>query len=342
MRFFLKNIIERKKLSENEIEENKAYYRYGDNNQGEINYDFIEYYIKRFDSFEKSKLLFKDEESRDLFDLLVLYRSLGYKYIKLPKNTHEYQQFIKTVDKDPKNATIVEQNYRPIRHKFFNLYKINDYDINVIATNGFLINFLFNKQYEFNRNRKICVEDQDVVIDCGACYGDTTVAFAKTVGRNGKVFAFEFVEKNLEIFYKNLELNKDIKNITLVKNALDKVSNNIISFQDNFASTSLRNKGNNQVETITIDDVAEKYNLEKVDFIKMDIEGYELNALIGAKDVINKYKPKLAISLYHKIDDFITIPEWIKSNFPFYDLYLEHHTIHSEETVLYAIKCEKE
>jgi len=71
-------------------------------------------------------------------------------------------------------------------------------------------------------------------------------------------------------------------------------------------------------------------------FIKMDIEGSEYEALIGAKDTISKYHPKLAISLYHKPEDLIQIPYYIKSLCPEYRFYLRLHSYYSEELILYA------
>jgi len=68
----------------------------------------------------------------------------------------------------------------------------------------------------------------------------------------------------------------------------------------------------------------------------MDIEGSELNALKGAEKVIKKYKPKLAICVYHDIDHFVSIPKYLNEIVPEYKFYLEHHTIHLGETVLYA------
>ncbi|MBK8611207.1 MAG: FkbM family methyltransferase [Chitinophagaceae bacterium] len=76
--------------------------------------------------------------------------------------------------------------------------------------------------------------------------------------------------------------------------------------------------------------------MDKVDFIKMDIEGAELNAIMGAKGTLVKYRPKLAIAIYHSLSDFYTIAEFIKSLDLGYKFYLQHTTIHAEETVLFA------
>lgn len=76
---------------------------------------------------------------------------------------------------------------------------------------------------------------------------------------------------------------------------------------------------------------------EKVTFLKMDVEGAELEALEGAKHIIAKYKPKLAISLYHKAEDLYVLPLWVKNLVPEYQLYIRHYSSWHYETVLYAV-----
>ena len=86
----------------------------------------------------------------------------------------------------------------------------------------------------------------------------------------------------------------------------------------------------------TIDAAVAKAAAPRVDFIKMDIEGSELAALRGAEETIRRWRPKLAISLYHRYEDFITIPAWIDALGLGYRFFLDHYSIHAEETVLYA------
>ena len=74
-----------------------------------------------------------------------------------------------------------------------------------------------------------------------------------------------------------------------------------------------------------------------VDLIKMDIEGSELKALEGAANTIKKYHPVLAVCVYHKKEDLITIPQYIKSLWPEYRLYLRNYSKYSQELVLYAL-----
>ena len=68
----------------------------------------------------------------------------------------------------------------------------------------------------------------------------------------------------------------------------------------------------------------------------MDIEGSETAALIGAIETIKKFKPKLAIAIYHSVDDLVNIPTWILNLDLDYEIFIGHYTIHAEETVCFA------
>jgi hypothetical protein len=76
---------------------------------------------------------------------------------------------------------------------------------------------------------------------------------------------------------------------------------------------------------------------EKFSFIKMDLEGWELSALRGSERHIAKDNPILAISVYHSIDDFWTIPKYITSVNNKYKIYLRHYTEGWSETVMYFL-----
>ena len=84
-----------------------------------------------------------------------------------------------------------------------------------------------------------------------------------------------------------------------------------------------------------IDEAVDTNN--RVTFIKMDIEGSELEALKGAQQTIQRDRPKLAICIYHKPEDMTDIPLYIKSLVPEYRLYVRHHSNRCSETVLYAV-----
>ena len=70
----------------------------------------------------------------------------------------------------------------------------------------------------------------------------------------------------------------------------------------------------------------------------MDIEGSEFNALKGAAETIQKYSPVLAICAYHKHEDLITLPQFIKSLNKNYKIYFRYHRLNMDtDCILYAI-----
>ncbi len=93
--------------------------------------------------------------------------------------------------------------------------------------------------------------------------------------------------------------------------------------------------GETAIPAVTIDDTVDLS--DKVTFIKMDVEGAELESLKGAKKIIQRDRPKLAICIYHKPEDMTEIPLYIKGLVPEYKLYVRHHSNGSGETVLYAV-----
>lgn len=82
-----------------------------------------------------------------------------------------------------------------------------------------------------------------------------------------------------------------------------------------------------------IDDVVDY----PITLMKMDIEGAEMNALLGARETIKKYRPKLMISLYHKANDIWELPLFVNQLVPEYKIYIRHHRTTPNDTVMYAI-----
>ena len=90
-----------------------------------------------------------------------------------------------------------------------------------------------------------------------------------------------------------------------------------------------------QIEVFSLDEFIKD---RKVTFIKSDIEGMEIEMLRGAKNTIMKNKPKMALSVYHKPDDFINIVNFVLEIDADYSLYLRHHSPMLMDTTLYCVK----
>jgi hypothetical protein len=209
------------------------------------------------------------------------------------------------------------------------------------APEGIVIDFIEQQYRCQTTDFAIECETGDHAIDAGGCWGDTALYFAHKVGPNGKVYSFEFLPDNLKIYNRNLDMNPELKRrVNLIENPIWSTAGNEIAIDANGPGTSLRPNDSSHDKmrflTESIDHLVASGRIEKVDFIKMDIESAERNALEGAEQTIRRFKPKLAITVYHSIKDFWEIPEWLDSLGLGYKFYLRHFTIHAEETVLFA------
>jgi FkbM family methyltransferase len=176
---------------------------------------------------------------------------------------------------------------------------------------------------------------ESYVIDGGACLGDTALVFSNAVGASGKIFAFDPISEHLEILAHNTRQFPH-HNVVVMPYGLSDKNTDFDPIVLNHYSPGFRS-GNQDIPLRSIDYLVRDKVIDKIDFIKLDIEGAEMETLLGAQESISRFKPKLAISLYHKPNDLFEIILHIKKEFPFYALYLDHYTIHAEETVLYCL-----
>jgi len=175
---------------------------------------------------------------------------------------------------------------------------------------------------------------EEVLIDCGAFTGDTIEKFLAlpSIGYK-KIIAFEPDRANCKILSEKFKNNSKIE----ILNAGVFESDGKMNFSETGDSASnIQEKGESCIDTRSIDSVCSKLE-DKVTFIKMDIEGAELPALRGAKEIILHHKPRLAICIYHSDQDMLSIAEYIHSTVPEYKLYVrQHNKDYFIETVLYA------
>jgi FkbM family methyltransferase len=306
-----------------------------------IDVDRIDWLNKYLPSLERSYDLL-DNNGRDLIIDLLAYRCLGYKNVKLKRNNSEYWQAI-----DLSNSLAhSEETYDP-HFKHFILEKLD------LGPVGYPVKLYFNRigvvtsfileQYAYKRGGETLVEAEngDVVLDAGACWGDTALYFAHKVGSGGKVYSFEFIPGNLHLFNINRLLNPNLANqIELVEHPVSNRADNTVYYKDHGPGSRIEFQPfegqTGSTTTITIDAFIRANNIAKIDFIKMDIEGAELSALEGAIETIKEHRPKLAIAIYHSMNDFARIPGWISDLNLGYELFIDHYTIHAEETVCFA------
>ncbi len=136
----------------------------------------------------------------------------------------------------------------------------------------------------------------DIIIDGGSYPGDLSLYLSKLVGPSGKIYAFEPDKKNYDRLIENLKLN-EVKNVFPVNEGLWNKKDILKMSGDDYAPSI--GKEGEKVNVISIDEFAKKKNIKSLSFIKMDIEGAEIEALEGAKKSLNKFSPQIAIASYH-------------------------------------------
>lgn len=187
-----------------------------------------------------------------------------------------------------------------------------------------------------------------VVLEGGMFNGLNTVVFKKLFKNLQKIYAFELIYEDV----KNRALDpiiKSMKEIEIVPFAMwNKKAQ--LEFTENVAkpySSGINPQYNRNdsektftVEAISIDEYMEINKIQNVDFIKMDIEGAEMNALIGAEKCLRNCRPQLAISIYHSNNDMQDIPLYLHETLKDYVFKIGQYSPDNDETILYAIPNE--
>lgn len=172
------------------------------------------------------------------------------------------------------------------------------------------------------------------LIDCGAYTGDTVQAFLAAGHRFEAVATFE---PGLESYQQLVNNLRDMNGVHFPCGVSD--SNRLRGF-DPVSGTDghLLESGGESVFCVRLDDALPGF---APNLIKMDIEGEELAALRGAERLLRRYRPGLAISVYHRSDDLWSIHEYLQGLELGYCFYLRGHARNTFETVLYAISGER-
>lgn len=169
------------------------------------------------------------------------------------------------------------------------------------------------------------VKAGDIVIDGGSNVGVLALLFSMKVGEKGYVYCFEPDRYNIKKLMANFSMNDCLNNYGIHKELMWNEETEI-DFQESgtVASSALWFSGKNNIvkkKTITLDTWAEINQIERLNFIKMDIEGAEIRAIEGCRSIIKKYKPNFAIASYHMVDGkptYVELEKFFKNiNYPY-------------------------
>ena len=233
-------------------------------------------------------------------------------------------------------TTSIIQNIK----EYQDLYeRLNDNDSKLTFEN--INNFRLNRDISYLNEFRYRLNDQyfepfiklgdnPVFIDGGGFDGTTTKTFADIYPNYKKIYYFEPNEPEMISSKEHL---RNLQNIYFYQKGLWNKNDNLY-FDNSLGNASrLSSDGCLQIQTVTLDKVINT----KIDFIKLDIEGAEYQAIIGGKQTIQKHKPQMAVCVYHNQSDFIRIPKLLLDYNPDYKIYLRHYTQGVCETVMYFV-----
>lgn len=175
----------------------------------------------------------------------------------------------------------------------FDIY-LDEYDCTSLSTVG------FKKQAHLLNLLKKSVRKNDIAVDVGANNGLETLQLSRLVGDKGHVFSFEPETKNFHVLKKNVEKN-NLKNVTLLNKAVgNETTEKFLALSPDAATHKLVEKPNSQdsilVKCTRLEDVT-----KKIDFAKIDAEGFDFHVLLGMGDLINNPDLRIIIEFQPKL-----------------------------------------
>lgn len=191
----------------------------------------------------------------------------------------------------PKNLKLLPNDDCIIEYKSHRIFMPRD---GIFTSWEVLQDEIYERIYRFNKG--------DTVVDIGAYVGMFTVKAALEVGEKGKVIAIEPSSQNLSYLSENTVLLPNVKVISMAAGSSKRFGSLTIT-EASPCHTILykENSYTERVEVDTLDNILQTRNIDKVDFIKIDAEGSELDILQGATKTLLNNKLKLAIAAYHNL-----------------------------------------
>lgn len=186
---------------------------------------------------------------------------------------------------------------------------------------------------EYFNSTLLSIGKNEVYVDCGAYTGDSVLDFVTFTGRQyEKIHAFE---PDPRTFAKLSATVDGLPNVETHNVATGNQNGSIMFSDGHDVGSFISKEGKIRVPVVRLDDCLQ----DVPTLVKMDIEGAELDALRGMSRILREHRPKLAICVYHKVEDLYEIPKYLKETVPEYRLKLRQHDAGFWETVLYAEVC---
>jgi FkbM family methyltransferase len=294
-----------------------------------------------------------DEQSRDLLLRFLAYRALGPAHVRLQLEPIPYRRSINAMNAQmAENVGLHGVGSMPFEWQFhlYNLARAG-FPLHVLGQPLPLASTFLFSQYAY-RDAQAGAHPRpgDVAIDAGGCWGETALWLAHAVGAGGHVHTFEPAPRNRDLLNRNLQLNPLHANrVTVWDHVLGAQRGETVwlanrmaagaTVRDELAKVHSWDQTDQALElqTESIDELIIGGAIERVDFLKVDVEGADLGVLQGAAETIRRDRPRLAIACYHKPDDLVRIPDFVASLGVEYRWYLQCSTMTDIDTVAFAV-----
>jgi FkbM family methyltransferase len=297
-----------------------------------------------------------DERSRDLLLRFLAYRALGPAHVRLELEPLPYRRSVTALTAQmAEKVGLLGVPGMPFEWQF-HLYNLAQagYPLRIVGQPLPLASTFLFSQYAY-RDEHVPARPRpgDVAVDAGGCWGETALWLAHMVGAEGRVHTFEPAPRNRDLLARNLSLNPLHANrVTVWEHVLGArrgetawIANRMaagVTVRDELAKVHSWDQSEHALElrTETIDALVAQGAIERVDFLKVDVEGADVGVLEGAAETIRAFRPRLAIACYHKPDDLVQIPEAIASLGVEYRWHLQCSTMVEIDTVAFAVPVE--
>ncbi|MBE0379493.1 FkbM family methyltransferase [Pseudoalteromonas prydzensis] len=232
-----------------------------------------------------------------------------------------------------------QEHYNEVKSWFEDDCSVNTFESVVNFRNKYDLSFMSEFKFDITNMYIepfiIPFGEQSVFFDLGAFDGSDSERFLRNCP-SGKAYLFEPIPSQTAILKTKYQHNKAIQVVPVAVGSINKT----VNFSLSGTSSKVVEPGQNEdvisVKQISIDDFCIENKISP-NYVKMDVEGVELDVLHGMENTILRYKPKLAISVYHRAEHLISVPQYLKKLCPEYKFYLRHYTQGYSETVLFAV-----
>ena len=184
----------------------------------------------------------------------------------------------------------------------------------------------------YTDNRPFEFQGKVTMADCGTFTGDTLIPLIPKIDFR-EIYAFEPDPMVSSKLRHNLSAFADLP-FKIIQSGVGMRDEQLFFQMDGTGRGTISETGNIKINIVSLDTI---FKNDQVDFIKMDIEGAERQALLGAKEIIKRDMPLLEICVYHRWGDFWRLPLLIKQLNPEYFIYLRCNDDSFHDTVCCAV-----